>query len=184
MKVGLLTPFFFHSKLNVQTNLFIGIDLSPTPFHQFLSQSIISLQLTRKIENKIIVVFRSIRSNRLSLHILLPIYTFFHPIFSSRAAKDDAPQNSEDSSPDEPSEDSTNIVRWIFDNTKTKVMEVIDRITELMNHLFENGNHDGDNKKRGGEGWDILEEKIRSSFLISIVVLLVVMISRTHNASQ
>ncbi|CAK9310804.1 unnamed protein product [Citrullus colocynthis] len=99
-------------------------------------------------------------------------------------AKDEAPQDSEESSTDGPSNnESTNVVRWIFDNTKTKVMEVIERITELMNHLFQNGNGN-DDKKRRGEGRDLLEEKLITSFLISIVVLLVVMVTRAHKASS
>ena len=105
-------------------------------------------------------------------------------LFSFRAAKDEVRQNLEETSPDKHSEnESTNIVRWIFDNTKTRVMEVIERSTELMNHLFHSGN-ENDDKKRSGEGMNVLEEKLRTSFLISIVVLLVVMVTRAHKTSS
>lgn len=60
---------------------------------------------------------------------------------------------------------------------------MIERIAELMNHLFQNGN-ENDDKKRSGEGMNVLEEKLRTSFLISIVVLLVVMVTRAHKASS
>ncbi|KGN49943.1 hypothetical protein Csa_000043 [Cucumis sativus] len=103
---------------------------------------------------------------------------------SFHEAKDEVRQNLEETSPDKHSEnESTNIVRWIFDNTKTRVMEVIERITELMNHLFHSGN-ENDDKKRSGEGMNVLEEKLRTSFLISIVVLLVVMVTRAHKTSS
>ncbi|XP_022156582.1 uncharacterized protein LOC111023458 [Momordica charantia] len=100
-------------------------------------------------------------------------------------AKDDSPQSSEESSPDKPPDESTSVIQWMFDNTKTRVMEVIERITELVNHLFENVNDDyEDEKKRGAEAMDPFEEKLRTSFFISIVVLLLVMVSRAHKASQ
>ncbi|XP_023534466.1 uncharacterized protein LOC111796017 [Cucurbita pepo subsp. pepo] len=97
-------------------------------------------------------------------------------------AKDDTVGNLLESSPDDKgSDEPTNVVVWILKNMKGRVMEVIERMREVMKQMFESGkDDDGDGEKRRGEGRDVFEEKLRTSFLISIVVLLVVMVSRAH----
>ncbi|KAG8638512.1 uncharacterized protein LOC110600028 isoform X2 [Manihot esculenta] len=69
-------------------------------------------------------------------------------------------------------------VKWIFENTKAKFMEAIEKITKLMNELFKAPN---DDKKTTG-ATDQFEEKLRTGFLLSVVVLLVVVVSRAHRA--
>lgn len=103
-------------------------------------------------------------------------------VFSLLAAKDDTVGNLLESSPDDKgSDEPTNVVVWILKNMKGRVMEVIERMREVMKQMFESGkDDDGDGEKRRGEGRDVFEEKLRTSFLISIVVLLVVMVSRAH----
>ncbi|KAF5731056.1 hypothetical protein HS088_TW19G00660 [Tripterygium wilfordii] len=84
-------------------------------------------------------------------------------------------------SSDEPSDESNpavNIVRWIFENTKAKVMEVIDNIMKLTNELFK----PSDEEKTAKGGTDPFQEKLKTSFLLSIVVLLIVVVSRAHRA--
>ncbi|XP_042991619.1 uncharacterized protein LOC122318393 [Carya illinoinensis] len=91
-----------------------------------------------------------------------------------------AVENKELQSPNESSEDSNevaNILRWIFDNTKAKVMEVIENITKLMNELFQSP----DNQKTTG-ATDPFKEKLKASFMLSVVVLLIVVVSRAHKA--
>ncbi|KAK1576978.1 hypothetical protein Q3G72_018019 [Acer saccharum] len=75
------------------------------------------------------------------------------------------------------------IVKWIFNNTKAKVVEVIEKITNIVNELFK---PPGDEKATNGAATavatDPFEEKLRTSFLLSIVVLLVVFVTRASKA--
>ncbi|KAJ9164038.1 hypothetical protein P3X46_023655 [Hevea brasiliensis] len=84
-------------------------------------------------------------------------------------------------SSDETGDDSSpalNAVKWIFENTKAKFTEAIEKITKLMNELFKAPN----NEKKTTEAADPFEEKLRTSFLLSVVVLLVVVVTRAHRA--
>ncbi|KDP22443.1 hypothetical protein JCGZ_26274 [Jatropha curcas] len=71
-------------------------------------------------------------------------------------------------------------VRWIFENTKAKFMEAIEKITMLMNELFKTTNDEKTTTESGTT--DPFEEKLRTSFLLSVVVLLVVVVTRAHIA--
>ncbi|KAJ9140019.1 hypothetical protein P3X46_030707 [Hevea brasiliensis] len=71
-----------------------------------------------------------------------------------------------------------NAVKWIFENTKAKFMEAIEKIAKLMNELFKVPNDD--KKTTGATG--PFEENLRTSFLLSVVVLLVVVVTRAHRA--
>ncbi|KAF2311691.1 hypothetical protein GH714_026009 [Hevea brasiliensis] len=71
-----------------------------------------------------------------------------------------------------------NAVKWIFENTKAKFMEAIEMIAKLMNELFKVPNDD--KKTTGATG--PFEENLRTSFLLSVVVLLVVVVTRAHRA--
>lgn len=86
------------------------------------------------------------------------------------------PESSDDGTDD--SNEATNVLRWIFDNTKAKVMEVIEKITNLMNELFQSS----DDQKTTDGATDPFMEKLKTSFLLSIVVLLIVVVSRAHKA--
>ncbi|XP_050225564.1 uncharacterized protein LOC126675038 isoform X2 [Mercurialis annua] len=82
---------------------------------------------------------------------------------------------------DETSNDSNpamNAVKWIFENTKAKFMEVFEKITTLINELFKA--HVVDNKTTGT--MDPFEERLKTSFMLSVVVLLVVVVTRAHRA--
>ncbi|XP_052184566.1 uncharacterized protein LOC127796452 isoform X2 [Diospyros lotus] len=74
------------------------------------------------------------------------------------------------------SDASRNVVLWIFNKTKAKVIELIEKLARVMNDLFQTPK--GDCKTMGGA--DPFEEKLRASFLLSIVVLLIVVVSRAH----
>ncbi|XAR71821.1 hypothetical protein NMG60_11018253 [Bertholletia excelsa] len=91
-------------------------------------------------------------------------------------ADNSIPHSPEDSS--DGSDTTTNILSWIFNNTKAKVVELIDKITKLVNELFQPLN---DEKKTGGDS-QLFEEKLRASFMLSIIVLLIVVVSRAHRA--
>ncbi|OMO98166.1 hypothetical protein COLO4_14095 [Corchorus olitorius] len=98
------------------------------------------------------------------------------------AAEENNPLSSEGSS-DENSDESnkaTNIVMWIFDNTKAKIMDIFDKITKLVNELFK---MPPDYEKGAAEGTlGPFEERLRTSFLLSVVVLLIVVVARANTA--
>ncbi|CAB4271213.1 unnamed protein product [Prunus armeniaca] len=92
------------------------------------------------------------------------------------AAEDNSSQ-----SPDEDADDknkATNIVKWIFQNTMAKVMEVIEKITKVLGDLIQ---PPGSEKVNAGAS-NRFEEKLRTSFMLSVVVLLVVVVTRSHKA--
>ncbi|KAL5812634.1 hypothetical protein ACOSQ3_027584 [Xanthoceras sorbifolium] len=98
----------------------------------------------------------------------------------------DAAESNGSESSDETCDDSNpamDIVKWIFNNTKAKVMEVIEKISNIVNDLFK---PPGDEKATNGAATagatDPFEEKLRTSFLLSIVVLLVVVVTRASKA--
>lgn len=71
--------------------------------------------------------------------------------------------------------------RWIRDITKVKVQELFEKFQSLMSEIFqppenERGNHPAADKK------DQLEDKVRSSLLLSVVVLLIVVVARVNRA--
>ncbi|XVF54944.1 hypothetical protein PTKIN_Ptkin05aG0221600 [Pterospermum kingtungense] len=97
------------------------------------------------------------------------------------AAEDNNPPSSDESS-DSNSDDSskeTDIVRWIFENTKAKVMDIFEKITKLANDLFK---LPPDNETKTAGTPDLFEERLRTSFLLSVVVLLIVVVTRAHPA--
>ncbi|KAJ6326978.1 hypothetical protein OIU78_013966 [Salix suchowensis] len=76
----------------------------------------------------------------------------------------------------EESNPALSFVKWIFDNTRMRAMEVIETITKLMNELFKPPA--GEKMSAGTK--DPFENKLRSSFLLSIMVLLIVVVTRAQ----
>lgn len=74
-------------------------------------------------------------------------------------------------------------IKWVFDNTMVKATEVFEKITKLVAELLNSYNDDDGVNKKGKDAkfnnW--LEEKLKTSVLLSIVVMLVVMVSRACN---
>ena len=73
------------------------------------------------------------------------------------------------------------IWRWIWDITKVKVLELFEKFQLLMSEVFqppenERGNHPAADYK------DQLEDKIRSSLLLTVVILLIVVVARVNRA--
>lgn len=88
--------------------------------------------------------------------------------------------SSSDASSDEKSKEAVNVVKWIFDNTRAKFVEVFEQITRLVNELFGQPPKKEGTTKEGAT--DQFEEKLRTSFLLSVVVLLVVVVTRANAA--
>ncbi|CAH2078005.1 unnamed protein product [Thlaspi arvense] len=92
----------------------------------------------------------------------------------------------EESSDETPGENNaaTDFIKWVFDSTMVKATEVLKKITKLVVELL--NSHDDDCATKKGKdakfnNW--LEEKLKTSVLLSIVVMLVVMVSRACNKS-
>lgn len=78
----------------------------------------------------------------------------------------------------EESNPALNFVKWIFDNTRAKAIEVFETITKLVNEFFKPPA--GEKTSAGTK--DPFEDKLRSSFLLSLIVLLIVVVTRAQKA--
>lgn len=95
-----------------------------------------------------------------------------HDIFLVCAADRSAPENQSDRS--DSFNAATDILIWIFNNTKAKVMTLMENITKLVNSLFQ----PHEDERTGGATDPI----VRTSLMLSIVVLLVVVVTRASMA--
>ncbi|KAI3449075.1 hypothetical protein Pfo_005740 [Paulownia fortunei] len=68
------------------------------------------------------------------------------------------------------------ILRWIMGFTKSKVLELIEKFGLLVNEIFQ----PAPKEKPTSELTDLLEEKVRSSLLLSVVILLIVVATRSQ----
>lgn len=58
-------------------------------------------------------------------------------------------------------------------------MEVFEKITKLVNELFQPQENEKTTTSGGTDGF---KEKVRTSFMLSIMILLVVVVARAHKA--
>jgi hypothetical protein len=75
---------------------------------------------------------------------------------------------------DKPPPHQENHFMWVIENTKMKVMECIEKITELLNQYF------GfvDEKDLFKKDEDPLERILRASLMLSVAVLLMILVKR------
>lgn len=66
------------------------------------------------------------------------------------------------------------IMKWILRFTKSKIVDVIEKIGLMVAELF----LPSDKEKPTSELTDLVEDKIRSSLLLSVVILLIVVVTR------
>ncbi|MCD7453586.1 hypothetical protein HAX54_021529 [Datura stramonium] len=86
--------------------------------------------------------------------------------------------SSEDGLDKSDSEGTVDIISWIVVSTKEKVLEIVEKIIEFVNEWFQ-----PPEKEKASEGNnDPFEEKLRTSFFLSVVVLLVVVVARAQCA--
>ncbi|KAJ4949999.1 hypothetical protein NE237_026831 [Protea cynaroides] len=83
---------------------------------------------------------------------------------------EDASSQSSDESPDT----AATILKWILDNTKAKVRELIERLTKLVNEVFQPP------EENEAATTSLFEDRVRTSLTLSIVVLLIVVVTRAH----
>ncbi|KAI3720833.1 hypothetical protein L2E82_31828 [Cichorium intybus] len=73
----------------------------------------------------------------------------------------------------------SDILNWILINIKAKAMEIVESITKTLNDLLQSPKNN--NKIKGeSEVTESFEKKLRSSFLLSVMVLLIVIVSRAN----
>ncbi|KAM1020551.1 hypothetical protein ACFX13_042473 [Malus domestica] len=93
------------------------------------------------------------------------------------ADEDNSSESSQENS-DDNNDKATNIVKWIFQNTMAKVMEAVEKITKVMGGFFQPPS--SENAK--AEASNRFEDKLKISFMLSVVVLLIVVVTRSHKA--
>lgn len=76
---------------------------------------------------------------------------------------------------DDSNGDDENILSWIVLFAKGKMMQLLNIITTLMNNVFVGPKQDNEGDDDGVDG------KVKSSFFLSLIVLLVVILARTKN---
>jgi len=76
----------------------------------------------------------------------------------------------------DPAEANPNVLKWIFDNMKAKLLEVIGAISQFLGELSKPLDQDK------AEHSDTFSDKLKSSFLLTIMVLLIVVVARGQKA--
>lgn len=90
----------------------------------------------------------------------------------SYAAEDSGSENRDDGS--HGSDAATNVLTWIFNNTKAKVMELFEKITNLVSVLFQ-----PPEVEQETEDTNAFNRMVRASVFLSIVVLFIVVSERS-----
>nr|XP_043613001.1 uncharacterized protein LOC122584972 isoform X2 [Erigeron canadensis] len=85
-----------------------------------------------------------------------------------------------DGSQDRDSNPVTQVLRRIFANTKDKVIEIVEMLTKIVNELIQPMNKDETSKRDDNMPLNTFEENLRSSFILSIMVLLIVVVTRAN----
>ncbi|KAL8151328.1 hypothetical protein V2J09_021136 [Rumex salicifolius] len=92
-----------------------------------------------------------------------------------RGEADDSESSDEES---EPVSSSSNVVKWIFNNMRSKFMEFLSGITNLVKDAFEPEEHE---QQTTDEFPDVFREKVRAAFMLTAIVLLIVVVSRASH---
>ncbi|KAF9602632.1 hypothetical protein IFM89_030520 [Coptis chinensis] len=95
----------------------------------------------------------------------------------SYEAEINMPQNS-----DESPIPGKNVLWWILDNSKAKVMELIEKVTKLLSEVFQPSQMEKDTTigTTTTTATDMFQETLRSSLLLSVFVLLIVVMTRSQ----
>ncbi|XP_073310617.1 uncharacterized protein [Primulina huaijiensis] len=89
---------------------------------------------------------------------------------------DNEVRESAEAASDDGSNPLKDIMDWVFVNARAKIMELINKITGIVHDIF----HPSDEGKK--DDMDSVEGKLRTSLLLSVVVLLIVVLSRVQSA--
>lgn len=93
------------------------------------------------------------------------------------AAENSVPQGLDDTLADTPkdSNEKTNFLKWIFDNTKAKFVDIIGKITEVVNKIVH-----GRKEETTTDETPDPTKKMRTSFMLAVIVMLIVLAARAH----
>lgn len=91
-------------------------------------------------------------------------------------------EGKESQSSTEESDIGSLVVKWIMGITTSKLAELIQSVGSLLSEIFSEILEPAKKEKPTSELSDLLEEKLRSSFLLSVVLLLIVVVTRTQGA--
>ncbi|KAJ0661782.1 hypothetical protein HanOQP8_Chr14g0552311 [Helianthus annuus] len=70
------------------------------------------------------------------------------------------------------------VLQWILINTKAKLMEIVKKITEMVNRMFQSPGN-GKAKDEDGVETEPFGKKVTSSFFLSIMVLMIIVVTRS-----
>lgn len=59
-------------------------------------------------------------------------------------------------------------MKWVLENTQAKIREFLEKLLGLVNMLFQ----------AGGKNYDLPDDVVRTSFMLSVFVFIVVTIAR------
>ncbi|KAI9101440.1 hypothetical protein K1719_023922 [Acacia pycnantha] len=90
---------------------------------------------------------------------------------------DKAPKDSDGPPNSRGPHNTTNVVIWMFNSSRVKFMELVEKVTKIMTALFQAKFH---NKGEKAEFSDAFAEKVKTSFMLTIIVFLVVVVSRAR----
>lgn len=68
------------------------------------------------------------------------------------------------------------IFRWIADFTKSKILELVEKFLLLINEILQ----PNQKEKPTSDLTDLMEDKVRSSFLLSVLIILIVVTTRSQ----
>ncbi|KAJ8438860.1 hypothetical protein Cgig2_007705 [Carnegiea gigantea] len=74
----------------------------------------------------------------------------------------------------DPADANPNVLKWIFENMKVKLLEVIGAVSQFLGEIFKPLDEDKT------EHSYTFSEKLKSGFLLTIMVLLIVVVARAH----
>ncbi|XP_049380747.1 uncharacterized protein LOC125845304 [Solanum stenotomum] len=74
------------------------------------------------------------------------------------------------------------IVKWIMGITTSRIAELLQSFGSLLSEIIHDIFEPDSKEKPTSELSDLVEEKIRSSFLLSVILLLIVVVTRTQGA--
>lgn len=74
--------------------------------------------------------------------------------------------------------DTTNVLMWILNTASARFMVAIEKIAQFVINLFQHAFNKTDSHTEDSGPFN---EKLRTSFMLSIIVLLIVVVSRVHS---
>ncbi|KAL3521407.1 hypothetical protein ACH5RR_019556 [Cinchona calisaya] len=179
----------YHSDTDVGDHLVS----SPTPFETKLDWKEPSLQLydqsILQAHERVYDAFHLLQNEPSVQRMVISLSSdkaVWDAVLNNEVVQELRESYNQDKSPLEKSDDDSDasdpardFLKWIIVSTKAKVMELINKITKLVNEFFqiEEGERTADRITA-----DPFEKNLRASFLLSVMVMLIVVVTRSSKA--